>query len=59
MNINLNVTTDDATKSVQEMMLEQVKRNTDVQMKRLQMGESISTVQKLGLSADIIEVEVW
>ena len=58
MNINLNVTTDDATKSVQEMMLEQVRQNTLVQMKRLQMGEDIRTVQKLGLSADVIEVEV-
>jgi len=57
--IELKVGMSDDAKSLQQGLMEQIAAFTKVQMTRLEKGEDISTVQKLGISVDsIIETQV-
>jgi len=57
--IELKIGMSDEAKSVQEKLTEQLARSVDIQMKRLDAGESISDIQSIGISQDkeFIEAE--
>ena len=57
--IELKIGISEEAKNVQDRLTEQLAKATDIQMKRLQAGESISAIQNIGISVDneIIDVE--
>ena len=57
-NIELKIGMTDEAKTVQEQLTEQIKRSVDNQMDRLNAGESIGSVQKLGVSLEHIIIDV-
>ena len=57
--IELKIGMNDEAKSIQQGLMEQLAKVTDMQMSRLDSGEGIKSVQKLGINTDdIIEAEV-
>ena len=57
--IELNIGMDDEAKSIQQQLTDQIRRSTDAQIARLNAGEDIGSVQKLGISLEqnIIDIE--
>ena len=57
--IELKIGMDEEAKTVQERLTEQLARSVDLQMKRLSAGESIGSIQKIGISVEneIVDVE--
>ncbi len=56
--IELKLGMSDEAKSVQQQLTEQIARSVDLQMKRLEAGESISDVQSIGVNLDLEIVDV-
>lgn len=56
--IELKIGMSDEAKSVQVGLTEQLARMADVQVQRLKNGESISSVQKIGVSVEAIEADI-
>ena len=56
--IELKIGMTDDAKSAQQVLVDQLAIMGDIQMKRLEKGESIGEVQKLGLSAEYTEAEL-
>lgn len=57
--IELKIGMSDEAKSIQQTLADQISRAVDIQMARLDAGESIGAVQKLGISVErAIDVEV-
>lgn len=58
-NINLKVGMDDESKSVQQNLFEQLEKMSKIQMERIENGENIGDVQKLGVKAEpVIDAEI-
>lgn len=58
-NINLKIGMDEETKSVQQNLADQLAKMSSVQMKRIEAGEDIGEVQKIGVKVEqVIDVEV-
>jgi hypothetical protein len=55
--LDITIGLDDESKSIQQQLMEQLKLSTDAKMKQLESGETIETVQKLGVNLETIEVE--
>lgn len=53
-NIQIGIGPNEEAKSIQANLADQLAKMADVQMKRLQVGEDISSVQKIGIQAEII-----
>ena len=57
MKVDVTSEMGEKTLTVQQNLINQMAYATDIQMRRLQAGEHISTVQKLGISLDVTDVE--
>lgn len=56
--VELEIGVSAETKSMQQSLEEQLAKVTEMQMKRLEAGEDIRSIQKLGVKTDIIDAEV-
>ena len=55
--VQLEIGFNQETKTLQQSLEEQLARVTEMQLKRLEAGEDIRSVQKLGVKTDVIEAE--